>query len=573
MGAWSDMSLTVVVLIICVIAIAVVGSIVRRSYRSGQLGALSERLRRHTTRDGPHMQATFDDGRIQVVRLHATKEVTIGRGRQNHLVIDSPLVSRHHASIIADGARWIVQDNDSSNGTFINGRPLIRARCPIMPSDDIEIGPVHIRLILPQHHEVSSAAVLVAEPGPSSLGHGNTSQQMFGPFAVIRDLGQGGTSEVVLAQDTRNNQQVVALKLLNVQEAHVIDKFRREGAVKLDHPHIARVIETGDVSGRPYIAVEYIEGISLRRLLNHQTISIDAALIIIGQVLQALDHAHANGIIHRDIKPENIMLSSQDGIKVIDFGIAKVLSAVTRTRDGLVLGTPIYMSFEQATGRPVNMTSDLYAAAIVLYEMLTTKVPFSSTDPTEIVRQHQRALPLPPRQLNPAIPPHVEVALLRALEKEASHRFQGAVAFARALGCPLEQPLPQTYTKVIAQLALPIYNERGNALELPTRIPASRAKAPHGTILRVQSGPRKGASIPLNRSHIIGRNDIDPSDGTISREHFRIELQSTKGTLYDISSYGTVVNGVRLAHGASCPLTAGAVIQVGQTVLVYEISG
>ncbi|HMQ35603.1 MAG TPA: FHA domain-containing serine/threonine-protein kinase, partial [Chloroflexaceae bacterium] len=268
---------------------------------------------------------------------------------------------------------------------------------------------------------------------------------------------------------------------------------------------------------------------------------------------------------------ENIMISPREGVKVIDFGIARVLGAATRTRDGMLIGTPVYMSFEQANGDTVNPTSDLYAAAIVLYELLTGKVPFSAEDPTEVVLQHRRLQPLPPRQLNPDISPQVEAAILRALEKDVRRRHQTAQAFAAALGCAPGQPLPPDLSAAAARLALPVQNERGNAVNLPTRFPqAAVAATPRGHRLRVQSGTRRGQVIPLLHGACVGRSEIDPADGTISRQHLRVEAQSGACVVYDISSHGTAINGARLAPGTPCRLAPGAIVQVGQTVLVYE---
>src|SRR5262249_48672131 len=156
------------------------------------------------------------------------------------------------------------------------------------------------------------------------------------------NLGEGGISRVLLARDTRDDR-LVALKLLNQQGQYLFEKFRQEGMLKLDHPHIARVFETGEIDGHPYIALEYGEGPSLRALLAGWPLPPDAALIITGQILSALDYAHRDNIIHRDIKPENILISARQGVKLIDFGIAKDLAMLTRTQH-MVLGTPHYMS-------------------------------------------------------------------------------------------------------------------------------------------------------------------------------------------------------------------------------------
>jgi serine/threonine protein kinase len=233
------------------------------------------------------------------------------------------------------------------------------------------------------------------------------------------------------------------------------------------------------------------------------------------------------------------------------------------------------MSYEQAMGQPVNPTSDLYASAIVLYEMLTARVPFSSktNDFTEVVRQHQRALPLPPVNLNASIPPHINAAILRALEKESRCRFPTASEFAEALGCPVGQPIPHELAALAARMTptVRVDEGQGNAEELPTRFIPSDSQTTRRPSLKVRSGGRQGTYINLKSSQVIGRPDIDPSDLTISRQHFHVEYNNSTCLIIDKdSASGTFVNGVRLAQGTSRPLVPGDTIQVGQTILVYE---
>jgi eukaryotic-like serine/threonine-protein kinase len=322
--------------------------------------------------------------------------------------------------------------------------------------------------------------------------------------------------------------------------------------------------------------MEYVDGTSLRKLIHSRPISLEAALIIVGQMLQALEYAHHNQVIHRDIKPENVMISAQHGVKIIDFGIAKVLSTVTRTRDGMLLGTPEYMSYEQAMGQPVTPASDIYATAIVLYELLTTKVPFTADNSIEIVQMHQAIRPAPPSQINPAIPPAVEAAILRALEKDQQARFRSAIEFAMALGCPLGSPLPADVATAVSRLAPPAPAQPGRAADVLAHAPATppAPPTPHSrrAMLRIESGPRRGQIIPLGSSQVIGRMEINPSDETISRQHFRLEQQYGGYVVFDISTHGTVINGDRLRGGNSQPLQHGTKICVGQTFLIYENS-
>ncbi|RRR66842.1 MAG: FHA domain-containing protein [Candidatus Viridilinea halotolerans] len=522
---------------------------------------------------GPRLQVSVGDGRVRELPLPKRGELTVGRDPKCTLAVEHHLVSRRHARIVAEGQQWVLEDTNSSNGTFLNSRSIMRM--PLSLNDLIEIGPARLTVVgLHAATPLPATPPRTPQPGPATGGaQASASRQLFGNYVVVRNLDEGGFGKVMLAQE-RNGQRLVALKLLSTNDDYIVTKFRQEGAIKLDHPHIARIYDTGEVNGRLYIAMEYVEGVSLRKLIGDRPMALDAALIIAGQMLQALDYAHRNKIIHRDIKPENVMVGPQHGVKIIDFGIAKVLSTVTRTRDGMMIGTPQYMSYEQAMGQPVTPGSDIYSTAIVLYELLTTNVPFAADSPLETIKMHQQARPMPPRKLNPAIPPEVEAAIMRAMEKDQSVRFQGALEFAAALNCPLGQPLPDIMATTISRQSLAVRNELGNAADLQTRAPmAISSNQRTQPVLRVESGPRRGQVITLAPTQVIGRMEIDPADGTISRQHFRLEKQQNNYIICDSSTYGTIVNGTRLQSGAVYPLKHGAQIQVGQTVLIYEYHG
>ncbi|PDV98105.1 protein kinase domain-containing protein [Candidatus Chloroploca asiatica] len=555
----------ILLVLLLIIAGAAVGVAIWMSQKASHAGAASG--------ERAHLQVVFANGPVRAIALPRRGVVTIGRDAGCTLPVEHHLVSRRHARIMVESNAWLLEDTESANGTFLNGRSVMGAR--LKPGDMIEIGPARITLVVPAGFNPSQVVTQsrpMGKPGPSTGGAGgNTSHQLFGNYAVVRSLGEGGFGKIMLAQDQRD-RRLVALKLLNTADDYLTQKFRQEGAIKLDHQHIARIYDAGEVNGRSYIAMEYVEGISLYKLLNGRPLPIETALIIAGQILLALEYAHRNKIIHRDIKPENIMLSVHHGVKIIDFGIAKVLSSVTRTRDGMVIGTPQYMSYEQAMGQPVTPASDIYATAIVIYEMLTANVPFSADQSIDIVRMHQSALPMPPGQLNANIPASIDEAIMRALEKEQNLRFQSAIEFATSLGCPLGKPLPPEIITEIARQTPPVINERSNASHLPTRAPSAlpQMTGQGQAALRVQSGPRRGQVIAITGQTIIGRLEIDPSDGTISRQHFRLERQNGRYLIWDSSSHGTVVDGTRLRNGTSHPLKHGTQIQVGQTILIYE---
>jgi serine/threonine-protein kinase len=280
-------------------------------------------------------------------------------------------------------------------------------------------------------------------------------------YRIERELGQGGMATVYLAQDLRHDRKV-AIKVLRPELSAVIgaERFLREikTIATLQHPHILGLIDSGEVNGTAYYVMPFVEGESLRdRLKREKQLPINEAVRLATEVAAALDYAHRHGVIHRDIKPENIMLHDGSAL-VADFGIALAVSSAgggsRMTETGMSLGTPHYMSPEQAMGeREITARSDIYALGCVLYEMLTAEPPFEGATAQAIVA---RVLTESPRSLRPqrkSIPPHVEAAVLTALEKLPADRFDSARAFAEALGDPAYAGSPGSGTRAIASAA------------------------------------------------------------------------------------------------------------------------
>jgi serine/threonine-protein kinase len=271
-----------------------------------------------------------------------------------------------------------------------------------------------------------------------------------GRYTVERELGRGGMATVYLADDLKHSRKV-AIKVLRPELGSLLgpDRFAREIriAAALNHPHILPLYDSGEVrEAHPersegtallYYVMPYIRGESLRQKLKREKqLSIEESLRIAGQLAAALDYAHAHGLIHRDIKPENILLHEGEAM-VADFGIALAASAAPGARltaTGLVLGTPEYMSPEQATGEPaLDARSDVYSLGCVLYELLTGEPPHTGASPQSVIARLLTD-PVPAvRRLRPAVPPSVEQALMKALAKTPADRFASAGAFAHAL--------------------------------------------------------------------------------------------------------------------------------------------
>src|SRR5467141_534768 len=261
-------------------------------------------------------------------------------------------------------------------------------------------------------------------------------------YALERELGRGGMAVVFLARDLRHDR-AVAIKVLRHEIAAALgaERFLREIqiAAKLHHPHILPLYDSGAAGELLYYVMPYVEGESLRQRLDRETqLPVDEALAITRQVASALAYAHRHDVVHRDIKPENILLESGEAV-VADFGIARASTAAggdKLTQTGIAIGTPLYMSPEQAAGGAVDGRSDLYSLACVLYEMLAGHPPFLGGTAQAILARHT-ADPVPPlRTARATVPPAVEQALGRALAKSPADRYATALQFAEALGGP-----------------------------------------------------------------------------------------------------------------------------------------
>ena len=259
-------------------------------------------------------------------------------------------------------------------------------------------------------------------------------------YRITRELGAGGMATVYLAHDLKHDRDV-AIKVLHPELAAALggDRFLSEikTTAKLQHPHILPLLDSGNAEGLLYYVMPYVQGETLRaRLERERQLPIDDALRVAREVADALGSAHAHGIIHRDIKPENILLQGGHAL-VADFGIALAVQSAggaRMTQTGLSLGTPQYMSPEQATGeRVIDARADIYALGAVLYEMLTGDPPFSGNSVQAIIAKVMSERPVPPHVLRDTVPPHIEAAVLKALAKLPADRPANATEFAASL--------------------------------------------------------------------------------------------------------------------------------------------
>ncbi|MBI4871529.1 MAG: SUMF1/EgtB/PvdO family nonheme iron enzyme [Candidatus Riflebacteria bacterium] len=277
-------------------------------------------------------------------------------------------------------------------------------------------------------------------------------------YRIERKLGEGGMGQVFLATQVALERKVAIKTLLDLDEA-AIARFRVEGKLlsKLNHPRIVAVHDAGEDEGVPYLVCEYVEGTTLKSFLSRERPSQTRAIEVAAAILEGLAVAHSHGIHHRDIKPDNVFLSPDGSVKLGDFGLAGLQTAAGAglTRTGWVMGTPAYMSPEQAQGLKVDARTDLYSVGIVLYEMLTGQVPFLADTPTGLLYHHVHSAPLPPRAHLPQITPRLNDAVLRALGKDRVERFPDAAGFRQELLASLQEDRPGGPPAVTARPSSP----------------------------------------------------------------------------------------------------------------------
>jgi hypothetical protein len=256
-------------------------------------------------------------------------------------------------------------------------------------------------------------------------------------YEILGEAGHGSMGNVYKARD-RETGEIVALKLLKPEIASdhaMMERFKNEllFARKITHKNVCRMHEFNRVGGIAYSSMEFVEGESLRSVLSRfgglpQRKAVDLAL----QICSGLKEAHAQGIVHRDLKPENIMVDAHGNVKIMDFGIARSMEAVTRLT-GSMVGTPQYMAPEQVAGKPVDYRTDIYSLGLILYEMFTGTPAFQADNPVAVALKHMQEEAVPPHQIDPAIPAYIERTILKCLLKEPANRFQSIAQLEQAL--------------------------------------------------------------------------------------------------------------------------------------------
>jgi beta-lactam-binding protein with PASTA domain/predicted Ser/Thr protein kinase len=299
-------------------------------------------------------------------------------------------------------------------------------------------------------------------------------------YQIIAHLGTGGMAEVYCATDMQLGRKV-ALKILHERFAadeQFVERFKREAsaAAGLQHQHLVAVYDRGEWAGTSYIAMEYVAGRTLKQIVTENDpptpLAVGRAVDLTVQILRAARFAHRRGVIHRDFKPQNVIVDDEGRAKVTDFGIARA-GASDMTQTGSIMGTAQYLSPEQAQGHAVTARSDLYSIGIILYELLTGRVPFDADSAVTIALKQVSEAPVPPSRINPAVTPEIEAVVLRALAKAPEDRFADADEFIAALDAAASR-IPSAAAVAAAEAAaaaLPAVALGAGAMAPPPPIP------------------------------------------------------------------------------------------------------
>jgi serine/threonine protein kinase len=378
--------------------------------------------------------------------------------------------------------------------------------------------------------------------------------EIVGPYQIEELLGQGGMAVVYKAYHPALDRYV-AIKALDAtlgKEQGFIERFRREARViaRLDNAHIVPVYGFDEHEGQPYIVLKFIDGQTLRDRMRNSPLSQAEVLKIIGAVGDGLQYAHNHGVLHRDVKPSNVLIASIGKVYLTDFGLARILESASSLTGDMIIGTPHYISPEQAVNaETLDEGTDIYSFGVMIYEMVVGCLPFDADTAFSVIEDHVYKTPPLPRSIRPDLPEEVEQVILKALAKQRSDRYLRVAdlvnAFRKAWSPNTEQSdISSTTMESIGIASLLADNGKSFALA--------------------------SEKVVLGRDSITKniKNDIDLTDldekKIVSRRHAMVQSQNNEFILQDLESRnGTFINGERLSPNQTHVLTSGDVIEFG----------
>ncbi|MDW8239042.1 MAG: serine/threonine-protein kinase [Acidobacteriota bacterium] len=372
--------------------------------------------------------------------------------------------------------------------------------------------------------ERSASANAMTPSRTHAQQHDEWTEKIVGHYRIIEKIGMGGMCAVYRATDLIHHRDV-ALKALHpefARHSQSLERFCLEAVTlaKLRHPALASVYSFFRHGDHFFIAMEFVRGLPLDRIIRQSgAMPYQQAIPLFCEILDGIAHAHQAGIVHRDIKPDNIMLTDAGTIKVMDFGIARLPRIARVTQEGMLVGTPEYMSPEQFGAEELDARSDIYSLGVVLFEMLTGRLPFTGRNEYELMKQHVEATPPAPRALVPGIPARIEAAILRALAKKPSQRFQSATEFRAELAqaVPPRPTMVETLPSEKTATSPPIKTATSPPIETHESAhrhelsvanecdQAARTREVHSTPVEQTNLPRKGHAtrVPLNQATLL----------------------------------------------------------------------
>jgi serine/threonine protein kinase len=403
------------------------------------------------------------------------------------------------------------------------------------------------------------------------------SGHVIGGYQIAEEIGSGGMAVVYRAYQRQLDRSVV-VKILRTAESadkEFLRRFRQEAKAiaALRHPNILTVYDYGEEMGIAYIVMEYVPSGTLKALLTGQPMEWPDVATLIIPVGRALAYAHSEGIVHRDVKPANVLMARPDWPLLADFGLVKLLGHQRGiTRPGASIGTPAYISPEQAVGEEVDHRTDVYSLALVLYEMLTGQVPFSSGSPIETMLRRLHEEPVPPRELSPRIFPKLESVILRALAKDRDDRYATMELFVKDLS---RLPGATGRTSSTSPLEATVVTTT-RLEEVPVKGGPRLVAVSTGMSIAVSQ--KAEATIGRSDPHVSEQPDVDLEPhgarmAGVSRRHARLLARAGTWLLEDLgSTNGTFVNEAALTAGQPVQLRDGDRIRFGQLVLTFHES-